>query len=106
MIDGVITKDLVRHPDERGFFEEIIRVTDDFFKEGFAQMSHSRMHQGVVKAWHIHKTQIDWWYVVGGLVKAAVYDARKESKTYRELNEFILGKPDAPNLVLKIPFGV
>jgi dTDP-4-dehydrorhamnose 3,5-epimerase len=106
MIDGVMIKELVRHPDERGFFEEMIRKTDDFFKEGFAQVSHSFMHEAVVKAWHIHKTQIDWWYVANGTVKAVVYDARKESKTYKELNEFILGNPDGPNLVLKIPFGV
>jgi len=31
MIDGVMVKDLVRHPDERGFFEEMIRKTDEFF---------------------------------------------------------------------------
>jgi len=106
MINGVLVKELVRHPDERGFFEEVIRRTDDFFKEGFGQLSHSVMHQGVVKAWHIHKTQTDWWYVVRGVVKTVVYDARKESKTYKELNEFIMGKPDVPNVVIKIPAGV
>ena len=106
MIDGVIVKELVRHPDERGYFEEMIRVSDDFFKEGFGQVSHSFMHQGVVKAWHIHKTQVDWWYVVRGTVKAAVYDARVGSKTYKELNEFILNKTDTVNTVLKIPPGV
>ena len=31
MIEGVVTKDLVTHSDERGYFREIIRVTDDFF---------------------------------------------------------------------------
>ncbi len=34
MIEGVVLKDLVTHTDERGFFREIIRVTDDFFQEG------------------------------------------------------------------------
>lgn len=106
MISGVMVKELVRHPDERGYFEEVIRKTDKFFSEGFAQMSHSFMHKGVVKAWHIHKTQIDWWYAAQGVIKAAVYDARVESTTYKELNEFILGKPGKPNIVIKIPFGV
>ena len=106
MIHGVMVKELVRHPDERGFFEEMIRKTDDFFAEGFAQVSHSFMHEGVVKAWHIHKTQIDWWYVVQGQVKAVLYDARPESPTYKETNEFQLNVPDKPNIVLKIPFGV
>ncbi len=106
MIDGVVIKELVQHPDERGYFEEIIRSSDDFFQEGFSQLSHSHMNSGVVKAWHVHKTQIDWWYVAGGVVKAVLYDARKESKTYRELDEFILGSHEGPNKVIKVPAGV
>ena len=89
MIDGVLIKDLVRHPDERGFFEEMIRKTDPFFEEGFGQVSHSFMVAGVVKAWHLHTTQTDWWYVVRGKIKVALYDTRETSKTYKELNEFI-----------------
>jgi len=105
MISQVAVKKLGRHPDERGYFEEIIRVTDDFFKEGFGQLSHSFMVAGVVKAWHIHKTQIDWWFCTTGKIKAALYDNRQDSPTYKELNEFILG--DEPNnIVLKIPAGV
>lgn len=106
MISAVKVKELVRHPDERGYFEEVIRETDEFFAEGFGQMSHSFMHTGVVKAWHLHKSQIDWWSVTSGVVKAVLYDMRKNSKTFRELNEFILGEPGKPNLVLKIPYGV
>jgi dTDP-4-dehydrorhamnose 3,5-epimerase len=106
MIDGVMIKELVRHPDERGYFEEMIRKTDEFFAEGFGQVSHSFMHQGVVKAWHIHKTQIDWWYVVNGVIKAALFDLRKDSPTHRTLMEVVLGKPGEPNKIIKIPPGV
>ena len=74
MIDGVIVKKLVTHADERGFFREIIRVADDFFSEGFGQWSMSRLYQGVIKAWHIHKKQVDWWYVHSGVLKVALYD--------------------------------
>lgn len=105
MIDGVIVKKLVRHPDERGFFEEMIRVSDPFFSEGFGQVSHSHMVDGVVKAWHIHKTQIDWWYAVTGTIKAALYDARKDSPTFKEINEFVMGE-GGESIVLKIPAGV
>lgn len=105
MIDDVQTKNLIRHPDERGFFEELIRVTDPIFAEGFGQLSRSSMIAGVVKAWHVHKTQIDWWYVVKGTVKVALYDARKESATPEELNEFILGE-EGQDILLKIPAGV
>ena len=106
MIHGVVVKELVRHPDERGYFEEMIRASDEFFAEGFGQASHSFMVSGVVKAWHIHKTQIDWWYVVRGVVKTALFDLRKDSPTHRELVELVLGKPGQPSKVLKIPAGV
>ena len=76
MIDGVVFKPLVTHTDQRGFFREIIRVTDAVFEEGFGQWGHSLMHVGVAKAWHIHKIQIDWWYVASGLLKVALYDTR------------------------------
>lgn len=105
LIEGVMIKDLVRYPDERGFFEEIIRKTDGFFKEGFGQLSHSLMYPGVIKAWHFHKTQVDWWYVARGNLKVALYDMRKNLASYKMLNEFFLGEK-GQNIVLKIPPGV
>ena len=105
MIEGVILKDLVTHTDERGFFREIIRVTDDFFKEGFGQWSHSLMHQSAAKAWHIHKVQIDWWYVGGGVLKVALHDTRSNSSTYRKTMEFLMGD-NQPSRVVRIPPGV
>lgn len=105
MIDGVQTKDLIRHPDERGFFEELIRESDPIFTEGFGQLSRSSMVAGVVKAWHLHKTQVDLWYVVKGTVKVALYDSRKGSVTHKELNEFLLGE-EGQDVILKIPAGV
>lgn len=105
MIEDVATKELIKHPDERGFFEEIIRVTDEFFSEGFAQLSHSSMMDGVVKAWHIHKSQTDWWYVVRGTIKVALYDMRTSAHSYKKLDEYLLGDR-GKQLVLKIPAGV
>ena len=105
MIDGVEVKDLHTHPDERGFFREVIRVTDGFFGEGFAQLSHSFMHTGVAKAWHIHRTQVDWWYVPAGALKLALFDAREGSPTYRLQQEIYLGEPYEARVV-KIPPGV
>lgn len=105
LIEGVILKELTRHHDERGFFEELIRVSDEFFKEGFGQLSHSFMKNGVIKAWHIHKTQIDWWFVSRGNLHVALYDLRTSSPTFKMLNEFVLGE-NGQNVVLKIPGGV
>jgi len=105
LINGVVIKELQRNRDERGFFEELIRVSDDFFQGGFGQLSHSYMTNGVIKAWHIHKTQIDWWYVAKGTLKVALFDLREASMTHKKLNEFILGEKGL-NVVLKIPAGV
>ena len=105
MIDGVDIKKLVTHTDERGFFREIIRVTDDFFAEGFGQWSTSRMYQGVIKAWHVHQKQVDWWYVAGGVLKVCLYDTRPDSSTHKELAELLMGDNQAAQ-ILRIPPGV
>jgi len=102
MIKGVILKKLVRYSDERGFFEELIRATDPFFKEGFGQWSRSFKKEGVIVAWHYHPTQVDWWYVVRGTIKAVLYDLRENSRTKKEINEFILGEK-GKEVILKIP---
>jgi dTDP-4-dehydrorhamnose 3,5-epimerase len=101
MIQGVEVKDLATHPDERGFFRELIRKTDPFFKEGFGQLSHSYMHAGSAKAWHYHPHQIDWWYVIG-MLKVALYDLREKSATRGQLQEVFLGEHYGAH-VLKIP---
>ena len=105
MIEGVVIKKLVTHSDDRGYFREIIRVTDDFFSGGFGQWSVSQMYQGVIKAWHIHKKQVDWWYVHSGVIKVALYDTRKDSSTYKEIMEMLMGD-NQPAQVLCIPPGV
>jgi len=105
MIAGVVIKELTTHPDERGFFREIIRQTDGFFSEGFGQLSHSTMYPGVAKAWHIHRKQIDWWYVPVGNLKLVMYDKRADSPTQGELQTIYLGE-NYPAKVVKIPAGV
>ena len=110
-IVGLEIKELVSHGDERGFFREIIRHTDDFFMEGkFAQWSHSKMAKDVVKAWHYHHKQYDWWYVPIGHVEAVFYDNREESSTYKEKVIVNMGDSSestkAKEVCIKIPPGV
>ena len=91
MIHGVEFKELITYPDERGFFREIIRNSDEIFKPGFGQVSHSLVYHGVIKAWHYHKKQTQWNYVVNGLIKVVLYDLRKKSPTSSEMMEFLAG---------------
>ena len=100
MIDGVKLKDLKVIPDERGRLMEILRADDDLFKK-FGQVYMTTAYPGVVKAWHYHKKQDDNMTVVKGMMKIALYDAREDSPTRGEVNEFFLGEHN-PKL-LQIP---
>lgn len=103
MIQGVMTKKLRVIPDERGRLMEILRSDDEIF-EGFGQTYVTSALPGVVKAWHYHKLQDDHFCVLVGMMKVALYDAREDSPTRGEVNEFFLGIHNP--MVLRIPAGV
>jgi dTDP-4-dehydrorhamnose 3,5-epimerase len=103
MIQGVETKQLTRHADERGFLMEILRSDDPIFTR-FGQCYVSMNYPGVVRAWHWHQKQDDFFVVVKGMIKAGLCDMREGSATRGEVNEFYLGENN--NIVLKIPVGV
>jgi dTDP-4-dehydrorhamnose 3,5-epimerase len=91
MIQGVMVKKLKVIPDERGRLMEILRNDDEMFKS-FGQVYMTTACPGVVKGWHYHKKQYDNMAVVKGMMKIVLYDGRKESKTYGEVNEFFAGE--------------
>jgi dTDP-4-dehydrorhamnose 3,5-epimerase len=103
MIKDVKTKELKLFPDERGFLVEMLRSDDDIFKN-FGQTYLTRVNQGVVKAWHLHRKQYDNVVVVKGMMKIVLYDDRKDSSTYKEVNEFFMGEQKM--ILLQIPPGV
>jgi len=103
MINGVKIKKLKVIPDERGRLMEMLRADDDFF-EKFGQVYVTTTYPGVVKAWHKHEKQADNMACVSGIVKVALYDARKGSPTFREINEFYMGIHNP--LLLHIPAGI
>jgi len=105
MIEGVVLKELETFNDDRGFFRELIRSTDDSFREGFGQWSHSLMFDGVIKAWHFHRIQTDWWYIVSGVLRVGLCDLREESGTYKQTMDFLMGDLQ-PARVLKVPPGI
>ena len=109
---GVQFKILKTHRDERGFFREVLRFNDPIFDAAkFAQWSHSRMVQNVVKGWHYHHLQTDWWYVPIGEIQTVLYDNREESPTYKTKLAFTMGDSaaygaEANEVCVKIPPGV
>lgn len=105
MINGVEFKELITYPDHRGFFREILRNSDSTAKEGIGQISHSLVHTGVVKAWHAHKKQTQWNYVVSGTIYVALHDLRKESSTFGKTMTFLSGS-NQKSSIYKFPKGV
>ena len=103
MIDGVKVKHLKVIPDERGRLMEILR-SDDHMLEQFGQVYFTSAFAGVVKAWHYHRLQDDNFSCIQGRIKLALYDARGDSPTKGEINEFYLSL-DEPKVV-HIPKGV
>ena len=103
MIEGVQVKELKVIPDERGRLMEILRCDDDIF-EVFGQVYVTTAYPGIIKVWHYHKLQSDNFTCVHGRILLALYDARTDSSTQGELNDFILSFKQ-PKLV-HIPKGV
>ena len=103
MIKGVEIKRLSKHADERGYLVELLRSDDPIFTR-FGQCYLSMNYPEVVRAWHWHQKQDDYFVVIKGMVKVGLYDAREGSPTGGEVNEFYLGENN--NIVLKIPPGV
>lgn len=100
MIEGVKVKELKMIPDERGWLMEILRCDDDLF-EKFGQVYFTTAYPGVVKAWHLHKKQTDNLTCIHGMMKVALYDSRKDSSTYREINEFFIGEKNP--MLISVP---
>lgn len=120
MIQGVKIKELKVIKDSRGFLMEMLRNDDKIF-EKFGQVYMTFCKYGVAKAWHYHKLQNDHFVCLQGKTLVGLYDARKKSKTFGEINKFTLLAPEEDRcqnvrsykmtpkgnvVLLKIPKGV
>ncbi len=100
MIEGVGVKSLKVIPDERGLLMEILRSDEPMF-ERFGQVYVTVVKPGIVKGWHYHKVQTDHFSCLQGKALVVLYDARPESRTFGEVNEFDIGFHNP--LLIKIP---
>jgi len=103
MIEGVAVKQLARHADQRGYLMELLRSDDPIFSK-FGQCYVSMNYPGVVRAWHWHEKQDDFFVVVKGMIRVGLYDQREGSATQGEVNNFYLGENNT--ILVKIPVGV
>ncbi|HBC45947.1 MAG TPA: dTDP-4-dehydrorhamnose 3,5-epimerase [candidate division Zixibacteria bacterium] len=99
-IEGVSVKKLQVHPDSRGRLFEILRRDDPIFKR-FGQAYLTSAYPGVVKAWHYHKIQTDYFSCLHGAARLVLYDPREGSSTRGNILEFLLGPENL--LLVTIP---
>lgn len=103
MIDGVKTKKIVPHYDDRGFFSEILKFGEETFHE-IKQTSYGETYPGVIKAFHWHKRKWESWCVVKGSAQVVLYDWRDSSPTKGQTDIFYTGEKNP--LLISIPPGV
>jgi len=103
MIEGVKLIPLRQIPDERGKIMHMLKCTDPHF-EKFGEIYFSVAYPGVIKAWHLHTKQTQFYAVISGMIKLVLYDERKDSKTYGELMEIFTGEDNYK--LIRLPVGV
>lgn len=102
MIQGVEIKPLKRHVDERGYVMEILRRDEDFFRQ-FGQAYVSACFAGIVKAWHCHQIQHDYFCCLSGNLKVGLYDDRGDSPTQGQTQTVVIGELN-PAVICIPPF--
>jgi len=103
MIEGVKVVPLKKICDERGMIMHMLKITDPHFEE-FGEVYFSTAYPGVVKGWHEHTKQVQFYAVIQGAIKLVLYDNRPKSKTYKELMELFIGVDNYQ--LVRIPPGV
>lgn len=100
MISGVIVRTLKQIEDDRGKVMHMLRNDSELFS-GFGEVYFSLIYHGKIKAWKKHHKMTQHFAVPMGKIRLVIYDERKESPTYRELQEIELG--DKNYSLVKIP---
>lgn len=81
-------------PDDRGYFLEVARLTQGMvaeFPAASTQVSSALNYPGIIKAFHYHKFQTDFWVPAAGLLQVALVDLRPGSATFGLKNTLYVG---------------
>ena len=94
LIADVVAKPYPLWPDDRGYFLEIARLGQGLvsdFSAASTQVSAALNYPGIIKAFHFHKFQTDYWVAAAGLLQVALVDLRRGSSTFGIKNTLYLG---------------
>lgn len=98
MIDGLAIKRVIVHPTADGFFAELVKFGEETF-HNIKQISYSETNAGVIKAFHRHHYWEMWCFVKGEVV-VVVYDGRKGSPTFGEIEVIPMGEKEMKVIAL------
>jgi len=94
LIRDVEVKPYALWPDDRGYFLEVARLGQGLVAEFSAtstQVSAALNYPGIIKAFHFHKFQTDYWVAAAGLLQVALVDLRRGSKSFGVKNTLYVG---------------
>jgi dTDP-4-dehydrorhamnose 3,5-epimerase len=110
-LEGVMIKSFQVHADQRGYFLEQLKRGDQddegrpFLPEqSFAQMSRSLAYARggnppeLIKAFHWHRRQWDYWDIVKGNARVVLVDLRPDSPTKGKTQVVIAGQ-NSPKMI-------
>lgn len=110
-IDGVMIKSFQVHSDPRGYFLEQLKRGDrddegrPFLPaQSFAQMSRSLAYARggnppeLIKAFHWHQRQWDYWDIVKGNARVVLVDLRADSPT-KGTTQVVIAGENAPKMI-------
>tara|TARA_B110001450_G_C17281178_1_gene343543 strand:+ start:100 stop:549 length:450 start_codon:yes stop_codon:yes gene_type:complete len=93
MISGVEINKKKQFIDERGKIMRMLRIDDKEFKK-FGEIYFSYIYPNAIKAWHKHTITTLNYAAVFGKIKLVLYDDRKNSSTYKQIQEIFLSDED------------
>lgn len=102
-IAGVLVTPKRKIIDDRGAIFHMLRNNDPEFQK-FGEIYFSKIHPGVVKAWHHHSRMNLNYLVVSGSIQLGLWDGRKESPTYGVTQTVYLDEQNSQ--LVHVPFGV
>lgn len=94
LIEGVVLTPLALFPDDRGYFMEVARLGKGEvagFPPESTQVSVALNYPGIIKAFHYHRLQTDFWVPAAGVFQVALVDLRPSSRTFGWRNTLYVG---------------
>lgn len=81
----------------------MLTVNDPEFQK-FGEIYFSKIHPGVIKAWHHHSRMVLNYLVVTGSIQLGLWDGRKDSPTYGATQTIYMDEQNSQ--LVTVPVGV